>query len=248
MKIYRVFLLVGFITLSSPAGAYNPKDLQWHTDFLVSSLLAGDDLDASFVKTHLNIGCDEKDVQNVKNQGLGLDNIYDSFSKNSIILPLNEEVVIVKFKELNDILKNIYNESEVNPKLQAACIIVEKEISRSLFSLCCISLKGEKKELELEEAKNQFLKNLNSKEEVITNKNESSIEVAVLQKIDINAMGISEKDAQKVIYTTKNLSAMQLFPLIKKQQPLSIEELAKIYDIPVNILSEQFKSYLKQEF
>lgn len=161
MRISRIFLLFVSIVFSLSVEAYNAKDLRWHTDCLVNCLLTGDDLDEPFVKKHLSIGCDEEDIQNVTNQDFN--KIYGNFYGNLIIQPLKEEIAIVKFKELSEILKDIYEKGD-NPKLRAACIIVEKEVSRSLFGVYYMSLKGEKGVL-AENAKKQFLDGLEFKKE-----------------------------------------------------------------------------------
>jgi hypothetical protein len=156
---HYTFILFFIGILVVPSWAFNGKDLKWHTDCLVNSILTGEDLDASFVKQHLSIGCDQKDFED--NEDENPESISKIFFDNQVVQRFKEEDCIKKIEEFCNILNHLFKEShDVYEK--TACIIVGKEVCRNTFGVLFNNLNKEDRD-KLEVAKNCFLEGLKTK-------------------------------------------------------------------------------------
>lgn len=73
-----------------------------------------------------------------------------------------------------------------------------------------------------------------------------TIQENILKEIDINSIGVSQEKVQKISQLVSISIAKKFFPDLEKNL-FSIEYLSEKCSIPVNILSEQFKAYLKNK-
>ena len=151
-KYYLIVLAI--MVLAESCVAYNGRDLKFHTECLVDSVLTGEDLDISFVRRHLSIGCDQQDITDTRDEDVG--DIIEIFLTNPIISIFREEGCIAKFRELSGIFSEIFR-APASDGERAACILVSKEVSRNLFCTLFDSIKDTASKERLEGERRTFL-------------------------------------------------------------------------------------------